>query len=247
MNARPPVILFGVILAVFVLSGCTVEQRVFLEADGSGTAEIHVTLHPILESYMRDLISLSAEISEDGPIFDTKAIERTFQGIADLELVSAEVPSPAELTARVRFYDIAAVFSDELPEGVRSPAVFTRRGAAKEAFFYLDYDNYLHMMARFLSLAALEDYQEYVTALLEPGPREVILDMYQYAFEDYLEGGQTIEEVLEESTVELTVDPAGNVTAQTGGRLIGGKAVFTLPLIDILTMDEPFSYRVLFR
>jgi hypothetical protein len=103
------------------------------------------------------------------------------------------------------------------------------------------------MMARFLTLAALEDYQEYVTALLEPGPREVILDMYRYAFEDYLEEGRTVQEMLEESTVELIVDPRGDITAQTGGRLTGGAAVFTLPLIEILTMEEPFSYRVRFR
>ncbi len=223
------------------------KQTVYLESDGSGTAEIRITLHPVLERYMRDLISLSAEVPEDEPIFDPVAIERTFQRIADLELLSAEVPSPAELTARVRFHNLAAVFTDELPEGVRLPARFVPRGGAREAVFFLDYDNYLHMTARFLSLAALDDYQEYVTALLEPGPREVIIDMYEYAFEDYLEEGQSVVEMLEESTVELKVDPGGNITAQTGGTLTDGAVVFTLPLIEVLTMEEPFSYLVRFR
>lgn len=242
-----PAALFLVLTAVLAAAGCTVKQTVYLDADGSGTAEIHITLHPVLERYMRDLTSLSSEVPEDEPIFDPVAIERTFQTISDLELLSAEVPSPAELTARVRFYDLAAVFTDELPEGVRSPALFTRRGGAREAVFYLDYDNYLQMMARFLSLAALDDYQEYVTALLEPGPREVIIDMYRYAFEDYLEEGQTVVEMLEGSTVELKVDPRGNITAQTGGTLTDGAVVFTLPLIEILTMEEPFSYLVRFQ
>ncbi len=246
-NAAAALCLAG-LLFLFTAS-CTVRQQVELGREGSGTAEIEVELHQMAVQYINDLIVFSGGPEPDS-IFDPEAIRAAFDTIPDLTLRHLEITGSGSLRIGLTFSDVRAVFTSQVGEGVVPVARASRKGKTSEAGLYLDRDNYGAIVARVLVLSGMIAFEDYLTGLLEPGPEEVILDMYEYAFEEYTEG-KSVRDVLEESEIVLEFAVPNRIISHRGGEIpeTGGDARirYTVPLLDILTLDEPISYSFDYR
>ena len=72
--------------------------------------------------------------------------------------------------------------------------------------------------------------------------------MYDYAFGEYLDKGETIRAVLRQSSINLTGTCPGAVVSQTGGVQKGRNTVFyVIPLTDILTMQKPVLLTAVYK
>lgn len=237
------------VLLVFLTVSCTVRQQVELGREGSGTAEVDVDLHPMVVRYITDLIVFSGGPKPDS-IFDPEAIRAAFDTIHDLTLRDLEITGPGSLRIGLSFSDVQAVFTSQMGTEVVPVASASRKGSASETVLYLDRDNYGAIVARVLVLSGMIEFQDYLTGLLEPGPEEVILDMYEYAFEEYTEG-KSVRELLEESEIVLEFAVPNRIISHRGGEIPetggGDRIRYTVPLLDILTLDEPISYSFDYR
>ena len=237
-------------MLLFLTASCTVRQQIELDREGGGSAGVEVELHSMVVRYITDLIVFSGG-PEPESIFDPAAIEAAFNSIPELTLRDLEITGPGSLRLDLDFSNIETFFTSQVGADVSPAARVVRKKSASEAFLYLDRDNYAAIVARVLVLSGMIAFEDYLTGLLEPGPEEVILDMYEYAFEEYA-GEKSVREVIAESKIVLEFVAPKEIISHRGGKLPGeggpdGRVLFLLPLLDILTLDEPITYSFLFR
>ena len=66
-----------------------------------------------------------------------------------------------------------------------------------------------------------------------------------YALEDYLEE-ISLDELFAASSIDISVAFEGTLREQRGGRIEGERVVFSIPLFNVLLMDEPLEYSLSF-
>jgi len=232
-------------LCVFCFISCSVRQDVELTRQGSGTADISIELNPMLTRYFTDLMEFAGDENSE-TIFDTAAIRGAFREIPELDLIDVHAPSKGELYLRIAFTDIEQAFFRQIGTDVIPAAEVTQYGNNVKTNLYLDTENYNKIVERILVLTGMVVFDDYLTALLEPGPEEVILDIYEYAFEDYAVE-DSVETVLRQSDIIVKFTVPEMIGDHRGGKVEGRSITYTVPLFDILTLDDPIFYNFIYH
>lgn len=258
--------LFLLCLVIF-LSSCTVRQELFLDQDGSGETTVHIGLTSMLERYLTDLAELSGQTGGNIAVFHIPAIKEAFSAFPELTLENAQIPEDDELLVTVEFTDVKEVFNpvdvEQADFGGGSPGSVDGKtvrnvidvssdARLQTVTLFIDRSNYRRIIDRVFQLGSLEPYLPYFEGLLRPGPKEVMLDIYEYAFEQYTPE-KPVEEILEHSFIVLDVYVQGTITEHNGGRTIQGEPPYTrgirytIPLFDMLTLEHPITYTISYR
>ncbi len=240
-------------LSLFLgFSSCSVRQEIYMAEDGSGTTSVDLELSPMLVRYLDDLIHFTGGDPTATELFDIEEMYRVFSEIPELKLHHAVSPERSRLSTIVGFVEINQVFLEQVGPDVEEAARLEQEGDVRTLFLYLDRENYRQIVGRVLRLSSLDDYSTYMSGLLEPDSREIILEIYRYAFEEYAKE-KSVQQVLEQSEVVFDVYINGRIVHRTGGTVIEGKNGFdtgvryAIPLLDILTLEEPIRYSLSFR
>jgi hypothetical protein len=113
-------------LVLFVLAGCSMNQSVVINPDGSGSADVRVVLGPLVVRYMEDILGSlgsGASNASGGPaFFDLGRIRRAFGEIEGVKLTELSSPSRSTLHLRLSFSDINSVFPVAVGTGARTAA-----------------------------------------------------------------------------------------------------------------------------
>ncbi len=238
---RSPVVLIAVALLALLASGCTVREDVVLLGDGSGEAALSVELHPIMIAYMNDLMTAMSGVEGEYPLFDLEQIAASFAEREGVELVDIERPARGSLALDVRFGDISEVFSREDADDILS---FENRGSTRELTVRLNRD----AVARFLEFAP-EENASLAQFLFPPADGSVSREEYReemaWALEEYDER-EAVERALDGATIEVRVNPSGEIVSQTGGRVTDGAVVFSIPVLELLTLSGDRTYSLVF-
>mgnify|MGYP005628429059 CR=1 FL=1 len=242
------IVLSSIILLWISLSSCTVNQQVYLNPDGSGKADVEIKLDSMLVNYMESLSEISGERSGKA-IFDLSRIKLFFDQNPGLALLYAISPQPSVLRLGFTFKNIQEVFESELEGSSGSsnlPITYDGSGKDKKFLFHLDRDNYNAVVDRVIEISSFGAYEEYFRALLEPGPEELIVDMYTYAFEEFTKDNSVVE-VLKSSTISTYLEIKGKLLSYKGGKPEQGGINYVIPLLRLLTLETPLEYEVIFR
>jgi hypothetical protein len=242
------VILF---VAGALLSSCSVRQEIYLENDGSGVTLVGIDLSEMLVEYFTELMELGTG-GRQAPVFDLGKMRATFADIPDISLVEANTMDRGKLATMIQYQDIQSIFHEHVGESVREAASFEKQNKRYTLQLYLDRANYGAIVDRMIQLASLEEQRDYISGLLQPGDEETILGIYEYAFAEYT-GEKTVREIIEQSEVVVDVYVRGEIVEHSGGEPIPGKNEYqqglryTIPLLEILTLEEPLTYSLVFR
>ncbi len=227
---------------MLTLAGCSATQAFFIREDGSGRADIEITVDPVLSAYVRDLGEGMG--MGEAPLFDPAAIDATFSLYPELTLIAAQTRGKRTLLLTIEFASIDALFrdSDEILDRI---VRFEARG--DERFVAAEVDR--RGVERALRYARFDPQ---VTEILLPPAGEMSAGEYReylaWAMEEY-EGGTPLADVFAASRVSTTVTVDGAIVDVVGGETSGSGSVarFTTPLLEILTTAEPERYGVRFR
>ncbi len=240
---------FLVLLAGLLLLGassCTVRQDILLTADAAGTSDLEIVLHPVMTEYVLTLKeTLAGELpADERKVFDLEEIRQSFALQSGIELVKAENPEPGLLRLGLRFVPLDRAFAGT-PPGVREIFTLTREGGRKVLAFHLDRDNFDLVATLFpLYSVAREMY-----LIPDPGSSMSEAEYREYlvwALEGVAEG-QDVGRIIDRSEVVVTVKVAGKLISQSGGTARGNSAVFRIPVVRALTLNEPLDYRLVFE
>lgn len=229
------------LIALVLSAGCTVRQDIVLRADGSGQAGLQVELHPILIRYVNDLASAMTGRDVEHPVFDEAQIAAVIRERQGIDLVRLEQRGRGGLVVDVAFRDISELFARE---GASDVLWIEPRGANRELIIRLNRE----AVYRFLDFAPA-DSAAMMQMLFPPADGSVTRNAYRdelaWALEEY-ERRSVVERVLDEARIDVRVVPAGRIVSQQGGRIVGDAVVFSVPVLELLTLAEERRYSVVF-
>lgn len=234
-------------LALLLLAGCTMKQQIMVNPNGSGTADIQVTLGTLVVHYMDDILgSLGAGGGTSGPpLFDLGQIRSAFDELPGVKLTELSAPTRSSLRLGLSFSDINSVFPASKSGGA-SPLQFTDRSGVKTLRFLLS-------QATWPAVAALPPLQnDPLLASLgpqagQPSTEADYLNLMEYAFADYATK-EKVKEAITQAEVDITVTVKGTITAHTGGVVENKSSIsFRVPLIKLVTLARPIELSVSFR
>lgn len=231
-------------MGLLLILGCSVRQEVSLDLSGGGEVAGEIVLHPVLTSYLEDLsMAMGGEVEGALPLFDLPGIRSAFAENEGIELESLSSPRREVLRFALQFDDLNTPF-EALPPVERNIFEFRREGERRSLHMALNRENFSQISAYFPVM------DEAVLAYFlpqgdQPVSEELYKDDLSYALEDYL-GGDSLEEILDTSSIRIAVGFDGTLVEQRGGRVDGERVVFSIPLLKILLLNEPLEYSLTF-
>lgn len=249
--------------AVLTVVGCSMRQQVTIDPNGSGSAEVEVTLGPLIVQYMTDVIgSLGNQPTDGGTLFDLSRIRNAFTGLKGVELTSLSNPSRDTLRMGFSFDDVNSLFPEltaaaeatgggsgargpSISRQTTSPLVLTSHNGIKTLTLTLS-------RANWPAVAALPPFRDdpLLASLAPQGSKryseEEYLNLLEYAFADYA-NKQKIRQALTSSFMTIVLNVKGTVVSESGGARTGNSVTFRVPLIAIATLEKPIELSVSFR
>lgn len=228
-----------------------------LDGDGSGTAEVKVSLHPLMVRYIKDLsagfgASGGTEGEENGGesaagggdfrAFDEAQIRRTFARIDGAQIELLALPGEGELHLKASFRRV-----DELlpQDGEHVPPLrFTAEGERRTLRIRLDRRNYKAIYP----LLGMEEQNAVATfgPQRDPYSESEYIEMMRYALGDYASAGE-IEKALRGAATTLSVTVDGKILSAEGFETEGRTATARIPYLRFATLAEPIELTLTWR
>lgn len=232
-----PVLLLFSALLLLLVSSCSSREHLQLENDGSGRAEVEISLHPWFVAYLDDVVA-GFSGAEPGtlPLFDIPLLKEELAAMPGLELERVESEERSGLELEFSFRDAGALF----PEGPGQVSPYRFRTLAdgtREARFTL-------------SLATWPSVRSFVPMSQEQGvetfgpqdppyTRPEYVDLISFLLEEYADY-DAIGEMIRKQMVHVSVDVEGQILSAGGfDSFSGGSAETEIPLLDLVTLARP--------
>lgn len=234
-------IILSCVTIFFLLLGCSVRQEATIRSDGSGTASFDFELQDFFLTTVKEMSALVEENpNEAGMVFNIEQIQKDFaeQEAVTLERISS--PTPSKLTGAISFDHIEEVFEEEENLIAADVIEVETEGEEKRINFHLERENFAQITSLF-PIMKNPFFQMFGPMENANTTRAEYLEMIAFAFgEQGVEGVKT-------STIELIVNVDGTIISQKGGRIANSSVVFTIPLLDVLLLEEPIDYSIVYK
>lgn len=262
---RVPIV---VALLALLLAGCSMRQRLVINPNGSGSADIHIVVGPLLATYIDDIMQSLGPTAGGGspPLFDLAKIRTAVEGMPGVKLESLSSPSRGSLALRFRFDHVnALVPAAEKAVGGSGAGGGTSggkgtgsvSGGGSSPIELTEHDG-VHTLRLVLSRSSLKAVEALPPfrgdpLLLSLGPqpgqhytKAEYLSNLQYAFAGYASKEQ-VRKALAGASVDITLKVKGTIVSHSGGVRSGDEVSYHIPLIEIATLEHPIELSVSFR
>jgi len=226
------------LILFFTLMSCGASSTMNLRKNGSGKAELEVRLTAPVVEYFLDIAEISGyEASRDAlTLFDLPAIRKRLSGIKGLSITRLTSPTQGELNLSFTFSSLDSLISSG--KNAAAPDVLSWSGGAESAFrLQLNRE----AVSDLLSLLLQENASAFDYLLPQKGESRTEYDE-NLAFA--LDDGPTL---FSESMLTFTLNVEGSVISHNGEQVDPHTVRFRIPLADLLFLEKPVVYEVVFR
>jgi hypothetical protein len=227
-------------LAFVVLISCNARVQGRLEADSSGEFAVSAVLEPRVSSLIRSLRDFAGDAPNEN-IVDGGAISRSMAASPGVASASFRNTGPAALEGPVKISRIADFLA---PAGGRGGLMSLEPvpGGLSRLTISLNRESGSEM----LSLLSA-DIGEYLSALMAP-----LATGENLAKAEYLElvgaiYGRAVVDEISRGAIRAFIDFPGGVFSVKGGVFSGNRAEFVIPLVDLLVLETPLVYEVVWK
>ena len=242
-----------ILIVVVLLAGCSLRQEISLRVDGSGEVTVTVQLHETAARYLLDLAEAMGDSlpADQRRVFQVETIESELRDQGGLEVISVVSPSPETLVVELLLSDIETLFAEAGTGGEAGvePVIVFRRAAGNGDTAGMDFSLNRRNFPLLTRRLAIENSP---MGMLLPTDEEGFfseedyLDLFDYAFGDYV-GDSSIEKILRDSIIRVEIEVESSVVSQSGGSLQGKVVTYDIPLLRLLTLEEPIRFGLEFR
>jgi hypothetical protein len=201
--------------------------------DSSAALTVVVSLEPRMTALIR---SLAAVGGQTGPVLDGSAITQSMSGAPGVAHVSLRNTTPSAVEGQVRISRIGEFLAAADGSGF---ITFEQGRAGGRCVITINRENGPVILE--LLSAEIADYLNALMAPLATGEEisrpeylELIAVVYNRAISDEIAG----------SRFRAFIEFPGVITSVTGGTFSGRRAIFDIPLLDLLVLETPLNYEV---
>ena len=224
---------FCLSLAILPLLSCAARISGPLAADGSAAVSVNVSLEPRMAALISRLSS-AAGGQASGKILDGPAIARSMSAAPGVASVSFANTAPAAIEGPVRISRVG----DFLAAGNRAAFItFTQGSSGGRCVITISRETSPEILSLFSS-----DIVGYLEALMAPLATGEKITKSEYLSLVTSVYNKPISDEISGSRIHASIDFPGPVTSVKGGTFSGRRAVFDIPLLDLLVLETPLSY-----
>jgi len=240
-------------IAAFLLlcASCAAQINGSLKGDGQADLQIRAALEPRITALIGGLAAAtggeprplasaagSGAAQPGAAILDGPAIAASMSSAPGVASVSFKNTAPAAIEGPVKI----ARIGDFLAPGKASFIKFEQNAPGGKCTISISLDS----GPEILTLISPE-ISDYLSALMAPLATGEPLTKAEYLMLVGSLYGKGIADEISKATVRASIDFPGPVQSAQGGTFSGNRASFAIPLIDILVLETPLSYEVIWR
>lgn len=226
-------------VAVLVFASCSGKVAGVLKQDGSAELELEIALGSQMAGRLQLLNRIMRGGAQDAqtPLLDGPAIARSMAAAPGISAVSLHNLGPSAVAGAVSVSRIDAFLS--LPARAGG-APFIQYDPAGRLVISLD----LETSPQLLSLLS-EDVRDYLSTLAAPAATGWPLTRAVYRETVASLHGPQVADEIAAARIPITIEFPRPVKEVRGGAAQGRRARFDLPLIDLLVLEQPLIYEVI--
>jgi len=230
---KNPIIL-PLFVALFTLFSCTAKIDGNITANGSAVMTVSMSLGQRVTALIRSVAAAGGQ--EPARILDGQSIARSMSKSSGIDSVTLKNTSQSAVEGQVRVSQINTFLASADKKGL---ITFEQGRSGGRCVFSINMESGSAMLD-YLS----PDIRDYLNALMAPIATEEKMSKTEYLELVASFYNKPISDEIASSRIRLSVDLPGAVTSVKGGTFSGKKAVFDIPLLDLLVLETPLSYEV---
>jgi hypothetical protein len=247
--------IYNCVILSAVLAGCSGRIDGSLERDGSVELSLDIRLEPRMTALIRSLSAFAGNspAAVGAPVLKGPAIARSMAAAPGIGSVSLRNSSPSSVTGEVRISRIGDFLALPAAAGMAE-------GGGKRFITYVPADpqggapgNSRLLIALDRDTAPLvlamisEDVRDYLSALLAPAATGELLSREEYLELVEVIYGKALADEIASARVTASIGFPGPVVSVKGGTFTGTQAHFDIPLADLLVLENPLEYEVIWK
>ena len=248
MNKNRVMILLPLVLLPLFAS-CATRINGALLSNGQADLNIATSLEPNLSGLIRDLAAASGNQQPNAPLLNGPAINAsmsTAPGVASVAFVN-RTPSAIEGPIRIsRLGDFLArgMAGNAANSNARGFISFEQGNASQGGRCTINLSR--DAGPQILGLISTE-ISEYLEALMAPIATGEVLTKAEYLALVSSVYRRDIADEIARAVIRASIDFPGLVQSARGGTFSGRRVEFAIPLLDVLVLETPLSYEVIWR
>jgi hypothetical protein len=227
------------ILSVLLISSCTAKISGQLGQGGEGNFSVSMTLMPRFSGFIKALQDLTGE--QNAPIIDGQYIADSLAGAPGITSVSFKNTAANAFEGPLTISGINDFLASANVSGFIS---FEQSRENKAGHFSMNLNK--QMGPELLSLIS-PDISDYLEVLMAPIVTGEAMSNAEYLNQIAMFYGADIKNEIAGSVIHISVDFPGNIQSVKNGVFKGRRAEFNISLPDILVLEKPLNYEVVWR
>ena len=225
-------------LAVPLFLSCSARISGPLRQDGSADLNITASLEPRTASLIRSLASISGTFSSDSAVINGPAIAQSMNRAPGVGSAVLRNTSPSAIEGLVQ----VAKINDFLAAGGRRFITFEQNSGGGRMLITLNRQTSPEILNLFSP-----EISDYLSALMAPIATGEALTKTEYLNLVGTVYNRGISDEISSSMISITVTLPTAVRSVRGGTFSGRQAIFDLRLLDLLVLETPLSYEVVWN
>jgi len=227
-------IILPVFSAVFTLFSCTARIDGNITANGSAVMTVNMSIGQRMTALIKSMAAAGGQ--ENIQILNGQAISKSMSQAPGIDSVSLKNTSQTAVDGQVKISKIN-LFLNEVKG--KEFINFEQGTAGGKCVFSVNIDN-SQIILEHLS----KDVSDYLNAIMAPAATGEKMSRNEYLEIVASFYNKGISDEIAASKVRVSIDFPGAVTSAKGGTFSGKKAVFDIPLLDLLVLETPLVYEV---
>ena len=226
-------------IAVLLVSSCAAQISGRVDQGGAGNFTVNAGLKPRFSALIGSFKSLAGQ--QDGAIIDGPLIASSLARAPGIASVSFRNTSPTAIEGPM---NISAIGDFLAPGGATGFIRFERGSGGQGGRCTISIS--LDTGPKLLSLISPE-IAEYLEALMAPIATGEAMTIAEYLEEVAKWYGPGVSAEIAEASIRASIDFPGPIQSVTNGKFSGRRAEFDIPLRELLVLQTPLHYEVLWR
>jgi len=227
-------IILLIFVGFFTFFSCTAKIDGNITANGSAVMTISMSLGQRVTALIRSIAAAGGQ--EPVQVLDSQSIMRSLSKASGIESVTLKNTSPSAIEGQTRISQINIFLASADKKGI---ITFEQGRSGGKCEFSINMENGSAMIDYLSS-----DIRDYLNALMAPIATDEKMSKNEYLELVASFYNKSISDEIASSRIRVSVEFPGVVTGAKGGTFSGRKAVFDIPLLDLLVLETPLVYEV---
>ncbi|MDR0456459.1 MAG: hypothetical protein LBH20_07240 [Treponema sp.] len=238
------------VFCALLCASCTAQISGSLKVDGQADLNIYAALEPRMTALIGGLAAASGAVQPGAPILNSSAIAASMSSAPGIASVALKNIAPAAIEGPIKVSRISDFLASgktgNKAQGSRSFTFITFEQSKSSTGGKCTVNFNRNSGPEALGLISPE-IGDYLAALMAPLATGEVLTKAEYLTLVGSVYGKGIADEISQAFVRAFIDFPGQVQSAKGGTFSGRRAEFAIPLLDILTLEKPLSYEVVWK